>query len=67
MLEAMERESEKSVRNAIAQFVGILVKHEFRKNDAWANGVLNFIFDRCRSGDAQQSEVIINFAILPAT
>lgn len=57
MLAAIVNEQEKAVRNAIAQFVGVLVKHEFTKKDPWMNDVLKFIFDHCCSADAQQSEL----------
>ncbi len=50
-------EPEKGVRNAIAQIIGVLVKHEFAKKDAWCNEVLRIIFDYTRSDDAHKSEV----------
>lgn len=68
MLNAILSESEKSVRNAIAQFVGILVKHEFAKNDSWMTDVMKFIFDHCSSADPKQSELGSSiFAILTDT
>lgn len=57
MLNALINEQEKSVRNAIAQFIGTLVKHESNKNDGWMVQVLKFIFDQCSSNNPQQSEV----------
>lgn len=55
MLNALMNEREKSVRNAIAQFVGTLIKHN-TSND-WMVQVLKFVFDHCSSSDPQQSEV----------
>lgn len=61
-LNAILNESEKSVRSAIAQIMGVLVKHEFAKKDAWTNEVLTLIFEYTRSDDAQRSEVsLFNF------
>lgn len=57
MLNALINEPEKSVRNSIAQFVGVLVKHEFAKNDSWMTEVLKFIFDHCQSSDPKLSEL----------
>lgn len=57
MLNSILNEQEKAVRSAIAQFVGVLVKHEFGKKDTWMTSVLKFIFDHCSSTDAQQSEL----------
>lgn len=37
--------------------MGVLVKHEFAKKDAWTNEVLQLIFEYTRSDDAQRSEV----------
>lgn len=57
MLTTIANEQDKSVRTAVAQFVGVLVKHEFSKKDPWMNDVLKFIFDHCCSADAAQSEM----------
>lgn len=57
MLQAVVNEPEKTVRNAIAQFVGILVKHEFAKQDPWMTEVLKFIFGHCSSADPAQAEL----------
>lgn len=57
MLNALLQENESFVRNAIAQFVGVLVKHEFAKKDSWMNDVLKFIFEHCSSADPKQSEL----------
>lgn len=51
LLQAIPLENEKSVRSAIAQVVGVLVNHEFPKNDAWTAEVLKFIFDNSQSSD----------------
>ncbi|KAG4076996.1 hypothetical protein HA402_015983 [Bradysia odoriphaga] len=56
-LNAILNESVKSVRNSIAQIIGVLVKHEFAKKDAWTNEVLSLIFQYTRSDDAQKSEL----------
>lgn len=56
-LNALLNEPEKSVRNAIAQIMGVLVKHEFAKKDAWTMEVLKICFEYTRSDDAQRSEV----------
>lgn len=57
MLNALVTEQEKSVRNAIAQFVGVLVRHEADKKDPWMNDVLKFIYSHCSSADPKQSEL----------
>ncbi|KAI8126152.1 importin-4-like [Lucilia cuprina] len=57
MLNALVNEQEKSVRNAIAQFVGVLVRHEADKKDPWMNDVLKFIYSHCSSSDPKQSEL----------
>lgn len=65
MLNALIHEQEKSVRNAVAQLVGTLVKHEAEKKDPWMNDVLKFIYEHCASSDAKQSELGSSiFAIL---
>lgn len=56
-LNAILNEADRSVRNVIGQLVGVLVKHEFAKKDAWTNEVLKFIFENTRSNDALRSEV----------
>uniref|UniRef100_A0A182N9A5 Importin N-terminal domain-containing protein n=1 Tax=Anopheles dirus TaxID=7168 RepID=A0A182N9A5_9DIPT len=57
MLEAIVNESEKSVRNAITGFVGVLVKHEAEKEDGWMGEVLKFMFDSTSSSDPKVSEL----------
>lgn len=57
MLNALFNEQEKSVRNAIAQFVGTIVKHDSNKNDSWIIQVLKIVFEHCSSNNPQQSEV----------
>ncbi|ETN66625.1 importin beta-4 [Anopheles darlingi] len=57
MMEAIVNESEKSVRNAIASFVGVLVKHEAEKEDGWMAEVLEFIFVGTSSSDPKMSEL----------
>lgn len=51
LLQALPRETEKSVRTAIAQVIGALVNHEFPKKDPWTNDVLKFVFENSQSGD----------------
>lgn len=57
MLNALVQEPEKPVRNAIAQFVGVLLRHADEKNDPWITDVLKFIFTHCSSSDPKQSEL----------
>ncbi|XP_052872222.1 importin-4-like [Anopheles cruzii] len=57
MMEAIVNESEKSVRNAITCFVGVLVKHEADKDDGWMAEVLEFIFVGTSSSDPKMSEL----------
>ncbi|CAD7003293.1 unnamed protein product [Ceratitis capitata] len=65
MLNALMQEQQKSVRKAIAQFVGVLVRHEAKKADSWMNEVLKFIYSYCSSSDPKQSELgSSTFAIL---
>ncbi|XP_053955032.1 importin-4-like [Anastrepha ludens] len=65
MLNALMQEQQKSVRKAIAQFVGVLVRHEAKKADSWMNEVLKFIYSYCSSADPKQSELgSSTFAIL---
>lgn len=59
-LNAILNETDKTVRGAIAQIMGTLVKHEFAKKDAWTNEVLTLIFEYTRSDDAQRSEVSLS-------
>ncbi|XP_017483237.1 PREDICTED: importin-4-like [Rhagoletis zephyria] len=65
MLNALMQEQQKSVRKAIAQFVGVLVRHEAKKADSWMSEVLKFIYSYCSSADPKQSELgSSTFAIL---
>ncbi|XP_035916809.1 importin-4-like [Anopheles stephensi] len=57
MLEAIVNEPEKSVRNAITGFVGVLVKHEAEKEDGWMGEVLKFMFESTSSSDPKLSEL----------
>ncbi|XP_061389190.1 importin-4-like [Musca vetustissima] len=59
MLNALVNEQEKSVRNAIAQFVGVLVRHESsdKQGGAYMNEVLKFVYGHCSSADPKQSEL----------
>lgn len=68
MLQALINEPEKSVRNAIAGFVGILIRHEFPKKDPWMNDVLKFILESCGSNDPKINELGSSiFAVLTDT
>lgn len=58
MLQALINEREKSVENAIAQFIGILGKHEFPDN-TWPE-VLQFVHTLCSSDVIMDKEVIIS-------
>ncbi|XP_036345466.1 LOW QUALITY PROTEIN: importin-4-like [Rhagoletis pomonella] len=59
------KSNKKSVRKAIAQFVGVLVRHEAKKSDSWMSEVLKFIYSYCSSADPKQSELgSSTFAIL---
>lgn len=57
MLNALVQEQEKTVRGAIAQFIGVIVRHESDKRDPWMKEVLKFIYGHCSSADPQQSEL----------
>ncbi|KAH8408115.1 hypothetical protein KR222_008983, partial [Zaprionus bogoriensis] len=57
MLQALIAEKEKSVKNAIAQLIGSLVRHEEAKKDSWVAELLNFIYSRCTSEDPTESEL----------
>ncbi|XP_017957812.1 importin-4 isoform X1 [Drosophila navojoa] len=57
MLQALIAEKEKSVKNAIAQFIGSLVRHEEEKKDSWLGELLNFIYSRCNVDDPKESEL----------
>ncbi|XP_055381935.1 importin-4-like [Condylostylus longicornis] len=69
MLSALTRESEKPVRTAIGQLVGVLIKHEDNSGGgAWVNEILKFIFEYCRSSNANESELGSSvFAVLTDT
>ncbi|KAF5282240.1 hypothetical protein FQA39_LY17660 [Lamprigera yunnana] len=55
MLQALVNENVKTVKNAIAQFIGILGKHEF-PNNTWPE-VLQFIHNLCGSNNALDKEL----------
>lgn len=57
MLEAYIREQEKSVRAAIAQFIGVLVRHEFPKKDAWSVDLMTYMFGMCGSSEPSQAKL----------
>lgn len=57
MLRAISTETERTVRNAITNFVGVLVRHEFGKNQQWEQQVLSFVFESIASTDPVVSEL----------
>ncbi|EDV40456.1 uncharacterized protein Dana_GF23922, isoform A [Drosophila ananassae] len=57
VLQALVTEKEKGVKNAIAQLIGSLVRHESDKQDSWLSELLKFIFDRCVMPDPKESEL----------
>lgn len=56
MLQAYIGEQEKLVKNSIAQFIGIIGKHEFPTN-SWPE-ILHFIHTLCNSDNLLDKEVI---------
>ncbi|XP_055322338.1 importin-4-like isoform X2 [Sitodiplosis mosellana] len=69
MLNALVNEKEKPVRNAIAQFVGTLIKHDSHSPaGTYTLQVLKFVFDHCASENVAQREVGTSiFSTLTAT
>lgn len=59
MIQALVNEQEKLVKNAIAQFIGILGKFEFPEN-TWPE-VLQFIHTLCSSETVFDKEVRFNY------
>ncbi|XP_055909499.1 importin-4-like [Eupeodes corollae] len=57
MLNALMQEQEKSVRSSIAQFIGVLIRHEADKKGSWIQEVLQFVYSHCSSSDPKQSEL----------
>ncbi|XP_055625825.1 importin-4-like [Toxorhynchites rutilus septentrionalis] len=57
MLEAIVKEPEKPVRNAITAFVGVLVRHEAAKDDGWMGEVLKFMLDGTSASDSKMAEI----------
>ncbi|XP_018320441.1 importin-4 isoform X2 [Agrilus planipennis] len=55
MLQALVNEREISVKNAIAQFIGIIGKHEF-PNNTWPE-ILQFIYTVCNSDNETDKEL----------
>lgn len=55
ILQALVNEQEKLVKNAIAQFIGIIGKHEF-PNKTWPE-VLQFVQSLCSSENVLDREV----------
>ncbi|KAH8378857.1 hypothetical protein KR009_001783 [Drosophila setifemur] len=56
MLQALVVEKERAVKNAIAQFVGSLVRHEKDRKDSWLDELLKFIYERVNMADPKESE-----------
>lgn len=59
MLQALVNEPEKLVKNAIAQFIATIGKHEF-PNNTWPE-VLQFIHTLCSSESVTDKEVLFFF------
>lgn len=57
MLQALVAEKVKTVKNAIAQFIGSLVRHEEEKKDSWLADLLQFIYGRCSIDDPKENEL----------
>lgn len=55
ILQAFVNEQEKLVKNSIAQFIGILGKHEF-PNNTWPE-ILEFVHSLCNSTNSVDKEV----------
>lgn len=55
ILQALVHEQEKLVKNAIAQFIGIVGKHEF-PNNTWPE-ILEFVHNLCNSANTLDKEV----------
>lgn len=62
MLQALVNEKEKSVKNAIAQFIGILGKHEF-PNNTWPE-ILQFVHTLCSSDNPIDKEVCFDICYI---
>ncbi|XP_037723233.1 importin-4-like isoform X2 [Drosophila subpulchrella] len=57
MLQVLITEKERSVKNAVAQLIGALVRHEAEKGESWMTELLNFVYERCSSSDPKESEL----------
>lgn len=62
ILQALINEQEKLVKNAIAQFIGIIGKHEF-PNKTWPE-VLQFVQSLCSSQNVIDREVTVFFLLI---
>lgn len=58
ILAVLVNETKKPVCEAIAQFAGVLMKHN--SDIEWENDVLEFVFDLCSASNPQKSEVRIS-------
>lgn len=58
VLQALIREPESSVRSAIAQFVGVIARHELHAGN-WP-ALLQFIEQMVQSQNVQEKQVMIN-------
>lgn len=68
MLSALEKETEKQVRSAIAQFVGTMIKHDSHTQGDYTANVLGFVFNLCGSNEVTKREFGTSiFATLTAT
>ncbi|XP_016965839.1 importin-4 isoform X2 [Drosophila biarmipes] len=57
MLQVLITEKERSVKSAVAQLIGALVRHEAEKGDSWMTELLKFVYERCSSSDPKESEL----------
>ncbi|XP_068141840.1 importin-4-like isoform X2 [Drosophila tropicalis] len=57
IMQALILEKEKTVKNAIAQCVGSVIRHDSSKKDVWLGQILKFIYERISLPDAKESEL----------
>lgn len=57
IMQALVMEKEKTVKNAISQVVGSIIRHDSDTKDVWLGEVLKFIYERCSMADPKESEL----------
>uniref|UniRef100_A0A1B0AJY0 TOG domain-containing protein n=1 Tax=Glossina pallidipes TaxID=7398 RepID=A0A1B0AJY0_GLOPL len=57
IMNALLTEKENVVRNAIAQCVGVLIRHDANTNCSWMNDLLKLVYSYCSSSDSNDSEL----------